>query len=150
MDTRPPELARFEEALATLQHRFPCLAVEVTRSHSAVDAALDFPAQPGLSFPVSINLQNCDELHICASNLWVQWFPCGEQAVFDRFVSAALGLISGEYRLLEAFVLGKPVSSRLQRPQPDGSWETLATSSSLWAFVPWPRTYRVFQNRPGA
>jgi hypothetical protein len=34
-----------------------------------------FPEQAGLSFAVSLNLQNVDELHLSAPGFWVEWFP---------------------------------------------------------------------------
>jgi hypothetical protein len=88
---------------------------------------------------VNINLQNCDELHLSVSRFWVEWFACGKQQVFDSFVEAVTGIISGRVRILESYVLGNAAAARLQLPTEHGNWKTSAAWSNCWAVVPWPR-----------
>src|SRR5204862_5730640 len=96
-DTRPVQLARFEETVDSIRREFPQLKIDANRNHAHVHALTTIPAQPGLQFEVSINSQNCDELHLCASHLWLEWFPCGEQSNFDGFIQSVLGLLAGSY-----------------------------------------------------
>lgn len=143
---REVEIDRFEEALEIVRSTFPTLRIDVARGdHHAIDASATLPAQTGLAFRVGFNLQ-FDALHLNASHFWVEWFPCGKQRVFDQFVEAVTGLLSGKYRLLESYVFGKCVASRLQRPVGDGGWKTVARLSAIEALVPWPRSHRVVRN----
>jgi hypothetical protein len=141
---------RFDDAVAALRREFPNLIVEVTHSHPHVDASADFPVQPGLQFEVAVSLQNGDELHLACSQLWVEWFPCSRQEVFEGFLEAASGILSGRCRIVESYVLSRPASARLEAPGEDGRWRTLAKWSSLWAFVPWLRRQRIVCNKSGS
>ena len=136
--------APFQAALAELRTRFPWLVVREVPDHPQVDAFAEIPVQPGLSLPVQINLQNADELHLVASHLWVEWFPCTHSAKLASFVEAVSGLISGELVIQECFVLGRPAVSTLRYR--DGSGRTVARWSSLWALVPLPRTCSTVRN----
>jgi hypothetical protein len=147
MDTRQIELGRFEQVLEIVRDRFPHLRMEVRDEGEHVDAAASLPFQPGLKFEVSINLQNQDELHLNAGEvLWVSWFPCGNQAVFEGFVAAVVGVLSGEYRIVEFFVLGQPLGAKLEQPIESG-WKAVTGCSNLFSFVPWPRSRHILQNR---
>lgn len=88
VDTRRVEIDRFEEVLRAVHERFPALTVKVIREHPHVDALAEIPRQAGLAFDVAINLQNLDELHLTVSHLWVEWFPCGEQHIFEPALGA--------------------------------------------------------------
>jgi hypothetical protein len=150
VDKRAVEIARFDQAVALIRQRFPDLHMEITHDHPHVEALATISAQPPrLQFEVSINLQNRDELHLNAAHLWTSWFPCGEESVFGRFVEAVLGLLSGEYRILESFVARQHASSKLQKPA-GSSWQTVASGASLAVLIPWKRRSQVVQNRPVA
>ncbi len=56
------------------------------------------------------------------------------------------GFLSGRFRILESYVLGTPVTARLQRPTGSGTWKTIATWSNLGVLIPWFRRHRVVQN----
>ena len=107
---------------------------------------LDIPQQPGLDFDLRINLQNLDEMHMSAGALWVEWFPCGDQEVFNQFIEAATGLLSGSHRIVEYHVAGSPVKAELQRPT-DAGWQKIAVWSNFRALLPFRRKTRVLQNR---
>jgi hypothetical protein len=122
---RAIELERFRELLAIIRAEFPDLALSRTEQAEQVDAAVDIPVQPSLSFAMHINLQG-DELHLnVGKGFWVEWFPCGDRQVFNDFVDAVRGLISGEYRIVESLARGRITSARLQAPVGD-RWKTLA------------------------
>ncbi len=141
-------MERFNEAVEGIRRAFPNLQLEVDDDHPHVDASVDIPTQPGLAFDVNINLQN-DELHLSAGEFWVEWFPCGDAAVFNNFMDAVVGLLSGRYRILEYLVGSTTARAELQRPSSAG-WETIATRSTPLIFLPWRRSTRVIRNHNAA
>jgi hypothetical protein len=51
-----------------------------------VDVTVDIPTQDGLAFPIHLNLQNGDELHLVANHgFWLEWFPCTTPQVRDPY-----------------------------------------------------------------
>lgn len=148
MDNRSIEMERFTSAIELIRRRFPELQIEIDLEHPHVHATADIAEQPGIDFEVHINLQNCDELHLCAESLWASWFPVGEERVFENFTDAVLGLLSGEYRIVEQRLFGSLIKVRLQTPC-GHEWQTIFTDSPLnpLALIPLPRTRRYIQNR---
>ena len=143
---------QYEIALSTFERiraAFPGLVMNLDFHHKYVDIAMDIPAQPGLLFDVHLNLQNVDELHLVASALWVEWFPCTDLKKVDRYFEAVSALLSGQFRILEHWRGKRVVRSELQRP--DGAaWKTTANWLTLSALIPWPRkTFKVVQNLSG-
>lgn len=59
----------------SLQRQFPNLKMKLGREPKEVDLELLIPAQSGLDFPIELNLQNRDELHLVADVFWCEWFP---------------------------------------------------------------------------
>ena len=143
------ERERFEEVLAMVRSEFPRLTVVVDRDHPHVDAMAELPVQPGLDFLVNFNLQG-DELHLGSSHFWCEWFPCGSQRVHDEFKAAVRGVLPGQFWIRESFVLGRPSSARLQRPESSGGSKTVATRRKVRSFLPLPRAHRIVQNRPSS
>ncbi len=142
---------QFEIALSTfekIQAAFPALSMKLDLHPAHVDLAMEIPAQSGLSFNVDLNLQNLDELHLSASALWYEWFPCTNPKKVERYLEAVSGLLSGEFRILEHWRGKRPVKAQLQRPS-RGGWENVATWLDVSAVVPWPRkSHKVVQNKP--
>lgn len=96
-----------------------------------LDLSLDFDNQPGLGFPVSANLQNADELQLAVGEVFCcNWFPCDDPCVVSEFRDAMLGILSGEYRVVEYYRNRKPVRAELQRPT-GATWAPVATYSKL-------------------
>jgi hypothetical protein len=141
-------MERFDAVVGRIRRAFPDLRVDVRRETPHAHALADVPVQPGLAFRVSLSLQNRDELHLTAGgHFWVEWFPVSRPEVFDQFGSAAVGLIAGEYRIVESYLFGRAVRARLQRPRRSGGWETIATWSNLGGLIPWPGDRKVIQNK---
>ena len=60
----------------SFQRDFPKLHMELNKSPVDVDLEMKIPAQEGMKFPIYMNLQNKDELHVVADAFWCEWFPC--------------------------------------------------------------------------
>jgi hypothetical protein len=146
-----PRTKQFEIALSTFEKiraAFPTLTMNLVLDHPHLDLAMDIPAQPGLTFKMDLNVQNLDELHLSASALWYEWFPCTNSKKVERYLEAVSGLLSGEFRILEHWRGKRPVKAQLQRPC-RGRWENVATWLDVSAIVPWPRkSHKVAQNKP--
>ena len=131
-----------------LRAAFPELTMDLELHSKHVDLAMHIPSQPGLSFAVDLNLQNRDELHLSASRLWVEWFPCRDQRKVDKYFEAVSGLLSGRFRILEHWRGRRIVLAQLQRPD-EGKWKTIAYTSNPTILFPWPpKTLKVIQNTP--
>ena len=109
-----------------------------------VDINVDIPSQPGLGFDINLNLQG-DELHISAGHFWVEWSPLDDPQKTSQYFEAVCGLISGKYRILESYHMGRAAKAELQRPEGNG-WETIAAWANLWCLIPWRSSSRVLQN----
>jgi hypothetical protein len=124
---------------------FPALTMKLDLHHKQVDLAMDIPAQPGLTFDVHLNLQNRNELHLSASALWVEWFPCTDPKKVENYFEAVSGLLSGQFRILEYWRGSRAVKAKLQRPS-NGGWKTVRTYMRL--SIPWPpRSRKIVRNR---
>src|SRR5437867_5046898 len=75
------EIAR--RAFEQIRAAFPNLVMELDPTPVHFELSMTIPAQPGLLFDVDLNLQNVDELHLNAADLWVEWFPCADTAVVE-------------------------------------------------------------------
>src|SRR5580765_4235390 len=112
-----------------------------------MDLSTHIPAQPGLCFDVNLNLQNLDELHLSASALWVEWFPCTNLEKVAEYCEAVSGLLSGRFRISEHWRGGRVVKAERQRPD-EGGWNTIAGWSILLS-IPWPqKSFKIVQNLP--
>lgn len=141
------EAERFDSVLRILEERFPSLVIE--ESPWNYDRGVVLAAQPGLDFRIHVGLDNFDELQIRVGEFCSEWFPCGEQEQFDRFVLALTGLISGRNRIVEKRIFGMYISSNLESPTASGRWNRLGRHSVLLGFIPWPRTVRIIRNTQG-
>ena len=144
MNTRQYEIAI--STFGRLRATFPSLAMNLDLHPLHVDLAMDIPVQPGLAFPIDLNLQNLDELHLSASALWFEWFPCTNPKRVDKYFEAVSGLLSGEFRILEHWRGKRAVKAKLKRPS-HGGWKTIATWSVLLSIL-WPaKSLKIVQNK---
>lgn len=128
-----------------LRASFPSLAMSLDENPEHMDLTFDIPQQDGLQFDVHLNLQNVDELHLCAEGFWCSWFPCTDPERAEAFFDAVSGLLSGHFRILEHWRGTRLAKAQLQRPVGDG-WKTVATSAPFPPFL-WPRkTFKVVRN----
>ena len=128
--------------------RAAALAMTLDLSPKHVEVAIRIPSQPGLFFNVDLNLQNCDELHLSALSLRAEWLACTNQKTAHRYYEAVVGLLSGEFRILEHWRGRRIVLAQLQRPY-QGKWKTIASTSNPTILFPWPpKTLKIIQNTP--
>ncbi|MFN0137441.1 MAG: hypothetical protein ACKVS9_15160 [Phycisphaerae bacterium] len=91
-----------------------------------VELLMRVPAQPGLSFELTLGLQNGDELNIGFEEFWSYFFPFDEKT--RRTVVDALdALVAGECRLAIHTQLGRVVKHVLERRH-DGRWRSVYTA----------------------
>ena len=135
------------EIVETIRSRFPSLRTALVTQHPQVEVMLEIPAQSGLTFPISINLQNVDELHLNTGSFWCEWFPCQKQEVCDRFAEAVCGLLSGTYRVVEYWRFGSALKAHLQKPDGDG-WECVKWCSQWHIPASWGMKTKILQNVP--
>jgi len=133
-----------------LRAEFPGLRIEIDPNDPNVEISVEIPQQPGLDFRVHLDFQNTDELHLCAGDVFLcSWFPSSDPEVLNRYRDAVLGVVSGQYRIVEYWRWGRGVGADLQAPGPAG-WRRVARSRlGLLAALPlrWGTAERVIQNR---
>jgi hypothetical protein len=136
-----------------LRSELPGLHVQIDPDDPNVEISVEIVQQGGLDFPVHLNFQNRDQLHLGAGDVfWCSWFPSSDPEVVARYREAVLGVISGGYRIVEYRRWGRGTGAHLQAPGPAG-WRTVARSSrGLLGALPfrWGRAERVVQNRASA
>ena len=147
MDDRRIEMERFTSAIELIRSKFPELQINVDLEEPNVHAVACLEEQPELDFDISIDLQNCDELAIIAESLWASYFPIGEEDSFEKFIDAIIGLISGNYRIVEYRVLGSLIKTTLEKPCGQ-EWLKIYTCSPMpsLSFLPLPRKKLYIQN----
>jgi hypothetical protein len=129
-----------------IQGEFTNLAMELVREPEHVELEMNIPQQPGLLFDVHLNLQNVDELHlVVADEFWVEWFPCTDGDVTERYVEAVCGVLSGAFRVLAVYSGPRYLKGYLQRPR-GAQWETIARHYHSFALPFSRRRKAVIQN----
>jgi hypothetical protein len=104
-----------------------------------IDVMWTVPAQPGLSLPITLGLQNDDELNFGVADFWSHFFPFNEVA--ERFESYLDMWVSGNARIGITGRLGRVMQVR------DGSgWKTVYGANRL-PFV-WRQPKEIIQNDP--
>ena len=94
-----------------------------------------FPEQEGLSLPLTLGLQNLDELNFGVSDFWSYFFPC--EAVAGKFESILEAWVAGDARI--AIMHGR---GRLLQVREGDHWKTVyGASGCLFLFSRWPRGF---------
>ncbi len=89
------------------------------------------PPQPGLSFELTLGLQNGDEVNIGFAEFWSYFFPYEEKR---QIVSDALdGLAAGDCRLAIHTQLGGVVK-RVLELRSNGTWRPIYTAFERFQF----------------
>lgn len=85
-----------------------------------VELLMEVPRQPGLSFDLTVGLQNADELNIGFEGFWSYIFPFNQKR--ELFSSLLDGIVCGGCRLAVHRQLGRVVKRVLERRVGD-KWE---------------------------
>lgn len=94
-----------------------------------------FREQPKLSLPITLGLQNCDELNFGVSDFWSYFFPF--EKVSERFERIFDAWVIGEARV--AIMYGR---GRLLQVRENGTWTAAyGANGCLFPFRRWPRGY---------
>jgi hypothetical protein len=101
-----------------------------------------FPVQPKLSMPLTLGLQNCDELNFGVSDFWSYFFPFQNVAnEFERILDA---WVAGEARVA---ITG--VRSRLLQVREGARWKTVYGANGCLFPFRW-KPFRLVRNEPDA
>jgi len=134
------------ELFERLQAEFPQLVMEISREDPDVEASVTIRQQTGLAFDVYLNLQNDDELHLCAGKFWCSWFPLSKPAIVQNYHDAVAGILSGRNRVVEYVRRCRAVGADLQTQHENG-WETVAKSRGSLLPVIWFSEKRILINK---
>jgi hypothetical protein len=134
-----------EEVFKRISDRFPSLRIK--RDEDApVEIFLSYPRQPGLTHETVLMLQNGDELHLSVGNFHLEWAPCTDASIVEAYIDAAVGFLSGKYRILKTYRGNEFFKGELQAPAADGQWETIGVSGKLGLGFPGKVHYENIQN----
>lgn len=134
-----------EQKFKEIQNHFPELKM-IVHDDENVDLSMDIPKQDGVDFEINLNLQNEDELHLATAYIWCQFFSADSEELVEIFYKSVIGLINGEYRILQ-FVNGDTVYKTLLQKPKELDWETVYTGYERWR-MPWTKVEKnVIQNR---
>ncbi len=97
------------------------------------------PAQEKLSLPLTLGLQNLDELNFGVSDFWSYFFPFERAA--ERFERILDAWVSGEARVAVTGPWG-----RVLQLWEDGRWKSVYGANRM--FPVWRTPKRTVQNRP--
>ncbi|CAA9255089.1 MAG: hypothetical protein AVDCRST_MAG93-1929 [uncultured Chloroflexia bacterium] len=107
--------ARFAE-----KHR---LEYEV-ETDAPIEVLWNFPAQDRLSMPVTLGLQNGDELNFGVADFWSMFFPFEDVVpLFERILDA---WVAGEARIVLVRLGGRALQLR-----EDGEWRTVYRAACI-------------------
>jgi hypothetical protein len=135
----PKDYTREAEALFTRFAERHDLTYEVA-ADAPVEACWTFPEQEKLFLPITLGLQNGDELNFGVSDFWSYFFPF--EQVADRFESILDAWVVGDARI--AILRGR---GRLLQVREESGWESVyGASGCLFPLRRWPRGY--VYNRP--
>jgi hypothetical protein len=134
-----------EEAFKRIADLFPALQIE-RNEDAPVEIYLSIPVQPGNEYQTTLMLQNGDELHISVGNFHLEWAPCTDPTIVEAYIDAAVGFLSGKYRILEYHRGEKFIKAELQEPVENGQWETIGVSGKLGVRLPGKVHYEIIKN----
>jgi len=106
-----------------------------------IEVLWEFPKQHGLSLPITLGLQNGDELNFGVADFWSNFFPFEKSATtFERALEA---WVVGKAR-----IVGVPLGGRALQLLERDRWEIIYRANCL---LPVPRNpKRVITNQPAS
>lgn len=146
MTTRARCFKIAEKKFKEIQNHFPDLTMIIYYDYENFDLSMDIPIQNGVDFEINLNLQNEDELHISTEYIWCQFFSADSEDLVEKFYESAIGLIKGDYRILQFVKNDTVYKTFLQKPKGE-DWETIYTGYERIR-MPWIKvTENIIQNK---
>jgi hypothetical protein len=105
-----------------------------------IEVCWTFPEQPKLSMPLTLGLQNCDELNFGVSDFWSYFFPFEDVA--EEFERAIDAWVTGDARIA---VTG--FRSHLLQVREGSRWKTVYGANGCVFPFRW-RPFRFVMNEP--
>lgn len=129
-----------EEAIALFtrfaeKHRF-AYRVE---PDAPIEVLWEFPAQDGLSLPITLGLQNGDELNFGVSGFWSYFFPF--EGVASHFEYVLDAWVKGDARVVHVALGGRALQLLYA-----GEWKTVYKANCLLPVPKHPK--RAISNEP--
>ncbi len=114
--------------------------------HLEIDAPVEvlweFPIQKGLSLPLTLGLQNNDELNFGVPGFWSSFFPFPRVA--EQFESCLDAWLTGGARIVRQRRFARIASSSILEVRKGGDWKTVYRAFG----GDWPHDADVIQIRP--
>jgi hypothetical protein len=103
--------------------------VYIVEPDAPIEVLWEFPEQKRLSFPITLGLQNGDELNFGVAGFWSNFFPFGQSAsTFERALDA---WVVGDARVVRVALGGRALQLC-----DSGGWKTIYRANCL---LPVPR-----------
>lgn len=126
----------------SIERSCPQVAAQVVRERATL--RMRIPEQPGLAFPIEVALQG-SEVELTAAVGFSVWFNVDGPSLRELH-RIVVGLVTGEYRLIENRRFGSIVRVDLQT-RIATEWKTIARSwTGSLALLPLPTSKTVLQN----
>jgi hypothetical protein len=103
-------------------------------TNAPVEVMWHIPAQKGLSLPLTLGLQNWDELNLGVEKFWSYFFPFDDVA--QRFEQILDKWVAGDARV---GITGR--RGRILQVRDGGEWETVYKADTLPFFRPRPKEF---------
>jgi len=105
-----------------------------------VEVLWEFPIQTGLSLPLTLGLQNNDELNFGVPGFWSYFFPFPRIA--EEFESCLDAWLMGQARIVRRRRFARIASSSILEVRKDSEWKTVYRDFG----GDWPHAADVIQN----
>ena len=129
-----------------LKNGFLNLTMIMDQDNENLDLSMNIPKQIGIDFEINLNLQNEDELHISTDYIWCQFFSADSEDLVNKFYESVIGIINGEYRILQFVRNDKVYKTFLQKPN-GNNWETVYSGYERMR-MPWTKVKEnIIQNK---
>ena len=135
-----------EKMFKEIKNGFPNLTMIMDYDNENLDLSMNILKQIGIDFEINLSLQNEDELHISTDYIWCQFFSVDSEDLVNKFYESVIGIINGEYRILQFVRNDKVYKTFLQKPN-GNNWETVYSGYERMR-MPWTKVKEnIIQNK---
>jgi hypothetical protein len=129
-----------EEATALFSRFARRHGLDHLEADAPVEVMWEFPTQKRLSLPLTLGLQNNDELNFGVPGVWSSFFPFPR--IVEEFESYLDAWLIGQARIVRRRRFAPIVSSSILEVRKDGEWKTVYRHFG----GDWPHAAEVIQN----